>query len=236
MPKSRTVRITGGNHQFPGIVEDFVDLLFEEVVPDVATKTMLVVIVKGHDGIAQVGLVDRGFPPGGQGRSGLAWMPDHVVQTLVQIGKEIPPFAVRNEATEKLVVRLPIPSGHRVAAQLAGQFVKKCHRRRVFLERVVGVMGYIADNPPSDGCRHAKVGGNQQDADQARVHHLQVVEAHRGAIEHHLLAPLDQAIDHPTGLGAHVPVQPRQLEGGLESAFVTVGDAHPHQAMGNGVG
>ncbi|MNM78340.1 hypothetical protein D3C76_1163960 [compost metagenome] len=63
-----------------------------------------------------------------------------------------------------------------IVAQLARQFRHEVEGRWVSLERVLRIMGNIRDDRGGTG-GGVQIRGDQQNADQARVHHRQVVIA-----------------------------------------------------------
>ena len=116
-PAGHAVGVFGGYRNLPGIVENLVEFLLVEVLPQVTGKACFAILLNRRYAKLQVGMIHRRIAPVGQVRPGGRRLPCHMAEALVQSGEEIASLALRDKLTEKPLVR----RGRRGVAQLAGQ-------------------------------------------------------------------------------------------------------------------
>ena len=128
-------------------------------------------------------------------------MPLDVAEARIEPGKKCAALGMRHElAEEHLIARL--------VAQLTGQFGHERLRRRVFLERVLGVFGDVGDH--SGAWR----GDKQHDAHQGDIHHAEGIGLERRRLLVHLLK------QRAVGVGLEVTLEQGQVRGAFQRGLV----------------
>lgn len=126
-----------------------------------------------------------------------------------------------DKLAEVLLVALPGHGADFVFAQLARQLGLESLRRRIFLERMIGVVGQVG-NQSIDPAAVAHRRDQQQDAGQARTEHRQVAALLPSAVEHQPGLPLGQREQRFVGVVLDVVGEQRNVRGDRQGIFLAL--------------
>ena len=202
-PARLAVHLGGGHGLGARIVEDLIELLLVEVLPDVTFDRL--------DDKLKFWVVGRLLAPRCQAAAVLGRMPGDARHALAEVGEERATVLMGDKAAEKRLVIL--------ITQLPGQLLFESQWRGILLERMQRVVRHVSHQALSGTCA-LQVRGEQQDAAERCIHHHQVMALEGEVAEFQRTVSFQQPLDLLCVIGLDIAADPRQLQGGAQRGFL----------------